>query len=120
MEAVVIIPKRWRENVRRILLSGKGVQIPPKVLEVWRSSFPGVPVTVASLRAMVANALENDKIKGVKITTMRVTGGKPDPGEIYEFLFDVEPGRVYSKISLRLANDTVYFYSAHKSERDHL
>lgn len=123
MNVVVQIPEVWRVGVCRILdrADGGGVLITPSVLDRWRSTFPDIPVTVATLRAMVSAALKDPAIKGVKVTTMKMANGKRDPGEVYEFLFPVdEKKKAYSKVSLRLSNNTVYFYSAHKAERNYL
>ena len=67
--------------------------------------------------ARVSEALQDDGIRGVKVLTMH-----NEPGEVYEFLFplhDVDE-KAYAKVSLRLTNNEVYFYSAHRAERGYL
>ena len=53
---------------------------------------------------------------------MKVLTMHNEPGEVYEFLFplhDVDE-KAYAKVSLRLTNNEVYFYSAHRAERGYL
>lgn len=122
---VVLIPQSWKDQVRSILENGYSphVRLSESVFERWQSSFADYTTTTYNLIARVAEVLKDDTLKGVKITNMRLANGKTDPGEVWEFLFprnENDKTKAYAKISLRLQNGVVYFYSAHKAERDYL
>ncbi len=116
MNEVVYIPKEWRINVCRLLDAGRG-WVTPQVFARWEEMFQDKMTTIGMLYARVSEALKEDGIRGVKILTMR-----NEPGEVYEFLFpmpDIDK-TAYAKVSLRLERNQVYFYSAHKAEREYL
>lgn len=116
MNEVVQIPKEWRANVCRLLDLGCA-RVPRSVFERWEEMFQDNITTIEMLCARVSEALQDDGIRGVKVLTMH-----NEPGEVYEFLFplhDVDE-KAYAKVSLRLTNNEVYFYSAHRAERGYL
>ena len=122
---LVLIPESWCTKVCQILddASRVGAEIRPDVFSRWQQLFAGVPVTTRHLTAIVSEVLKSGNVKGVRITAMKVKGGKPDPGEVYEFVFPVQVGgekSAYVKISLRLKDNIVYFYSAHEAEKPYL
>lgn len=122
---LVLIPKSWCAKVCQILddASRVGAEIRPDVFMRWRQLFAGMPVTPRHLTATVSEVLKGGDVKGVRITTMKVKGGKPDPGEVYEFVFPVQVDcekNAYVKISLRLKDNIAYFYSAHEAEKPYL
>lgn len=122
---LVLIPKSWCTKVCQILddASRVGARIRPEVFLRWQQLFAGMPVTLRHLTATVSEVLKGGDVKGVRITTMKVKGGKPDPGEVYEFEFPVlvdGEKNAYVKINLRLKDNIVYFYSAHEAEKSYL
>ncbi len=116
MNEVVEIPKQWRVDVCRLLDAGCG-RVPISVFSLWEEMFQNKMTTIEMLLARVSEALKEDGIKGVRISTMR-----NEPGEVYEFLLPLEDieETAYAKVSLRLARNEVFFYSAHRAEREYL
>ena len=121
MNEVVTIPTVWREETRRILLAGNtaktAVLVPQKVFARWQLLFADGITNMFHLRSTIAEVLNDGDLKGVNV---KMPG---DSGEVYEFLFPmVGASKVYVKISLRLDRHrkAVYFYSAHKAEREYL
>jgi hypothetical protein len=119
MNEVMPIPKPWREGVCKILDAGdfSKIKVPIKVFQRWEEMFADEMTTLLMMCARTSEALKNDAINGIKIETMR-----NEQGEVYEFLFPLEDKDVivYAKVSLRLANGEVFFYSAHRAERSYL
>ena len=116
MNEVVPIPKEWRDRVCGLLDAGTA-RVPMSVYDRWEEMFKGQMTTIQMMLARVSEALKVDGIRGIKVATMR-----NETGEVYEFLFpmpDVD-ATVYVKVSLRLTPTIVYFYSAHRAEREYL
>lgn len=121
---LVTIPESWCKKVCQILDddSRVGARIKTEIFMGWRQLFAGMSVSLRHLTATVSEVLKEGNVKGVKVTTMKVKGGKPDPGEVYEFTFPVKvygEKTAYVKISLRLKDNSVYFYSAHEASKSY-
>jgi len=116
MNEVVQIPKEWRDRVCRLLDAGTAM-VPLSVYDRWEEMFTGQMTTLQMMLARVSEALKVDGVRGIKVETMR-----NETGEVYEFLFPMSDvgATVYVKVSLRSTPTVVYFYSAHRAEREYL